>query len=811
MLQTTEEINRYQKAKRQLFDLYYEDLNEQQREAVYRVNGPLLVLAGAGSGKTTVLVRRIAHIIRFGDAVLTENVPAFVTALTLSQMEKAAKERDKAFAEDFLPMLAEDPCPPYAILSITFTNKAAGEMKQRLAAILGEETGATVWAGTFHSICLRLLRKFAERAGLPPHFTIFDADDSKRAVAECVKNLGLDEKSYPSRAVAGMISRAKDRMILPEQWENAVQDNAFGGDPFGKSCHAENMGEIYREYANLLSQMGAVDFDDIIMKTVLLLQSDEEVRTYCERRFRYVCIDEYQDTNHAQFLLASLLSGGRRNLMVVGDDDQSIYRFRGATIENILSFDKTYPDAAVVKLEQNYRSTGTILDAANAVIANNQGRHPKALWSAGARGEKIVLRQLETQTDEAKYIVNKISAAVTAGERTYRDFAVLYRMNAQSGSLEKVFARSGIPYRILGGLRFFERKEIKDILAYLCVVCNPQDELRLRRIVNEPKRKIGQTTLQAVESIARQEGITMFQVMQNASAYPALKPSAGKLEEFCDLIAELAKVCEEEGLPALVQAAMDRTGYLDMLRRGGFTELDRIENLQELLSNAVEYASSGENATLSGFLEDVALVSDVDNYDASADAVVMMTVHSAKGLEFPTVFLPGMEDGIFPGMQASMDPSELEEERRLLYVAITRARERLYITHARQRLLFGRTQYNPLSKFVREIPEALMKIEGERRVREEKGDSPFPGYSGRARRQAKPTPYGGIVLPGRSGGAEKTPSSSSFAIGDRVNHPKFGGGDILSVTPMGGDVMYEIAFDTVGTKKLMGSFAKLKK
>lgn len=784
--------NEFLAAKRALFDLLYADLNDRQRSAVYTVNGPLLVLAGAGSGKTTVLVRRIAHLIRFGNAYADETVPPFVSEEDLAAMQKAAREEDKAFAEEFLPRLAVDPVKPWQVLSITFTNKAAGEMKTRLAAFLGEETGEMIWAGTFHSICLRILRKYGDRVGLSGNFTIFDSDDTKRAVGECIKNLELDEKVFSPRAVMTLISRYKDQLLTPDDMAaDGVKDYRLG-----------KAAVVYREYANLLAQTNAVDFDDIIFKTVRLLQEDEEVRSEYQRRFRYVCIDEYQDTNKAQFELARLLSGGSGNLMVVGDDDQSIYRFRGATIENILQFDRDYENAAVVKLEQNYRSTQNILTAANGVIAHNEGRHAKKLWCAAGDGEKVTLKRLDTQVEEGRYIVNKIESMMTAGGRRYSDFAILYRMNAQSNSLEKTFAKSGLPYRILGGTRFYERKEIKDIIAYLCVVNNRRDDTRLRRIINEPKRKIGQTTIDAIANIAASEGKSMFEIMREAAKWPAIARSAAKLGEFCDLIDELERIGNEQGLPDLFEQTIERSGYKDMLLSLGITEIDRYENVRELVSNAVEYASNHEDATLSGFLEDVALVSDIDNYDSTADAVVMMTVHSAKGLEFPVVFLPGLEDGIFPGLQSKADPAEYEEERRLAYVAITRAKEKLYITHTRARMLFGRTQYNPVSEFVGEIPKEVLQDETEQRQ--------YPTQE----RMRRPVPEGGISMPRR--GAAPAPTAIkaqqvAFGIGESVTHPIYGRGDILSCTDMGGDRLYEIAFDSVGTKKLMASFAKLKK
>ncbi|MBQ2255566.1 MAG: UvrD-helicase domain-containing protein, partial [Clostridia bacterium] len=626
--------SRYLEYRNRLFDCYYDKLNNMQKKAVYATEGPLLVLAGAGSGKTTVLVERIAHLIRYGKACDGDFVPAFVDEAHLDAMQSMLT-LDKETLGQALTQYADSPCPPYAILSITFTNKAANEMKSRLASKLGEDLAKDVWAGTFHSICVKLLRRHAVEAGLQANFTIYDADDCKKLISQIIRDLNLDDKVFSARVVVNAVSRAKDQLLSPE-------DLAKRGE---RDYKYAKIAQIYKMYQDKLQEANAVDFDDIIVRTVRLLQNSEEVRSYYQKKFRYVCIDEYQDTNKAQFKLAALLSGGRRNIMVVGDDDQSIYRFRGATIENILNFDKTYADARVIKLEQNYRSTKTILQAANAVIGNNSGRHQKALWCDAAQGEPITLKRLDHQNDEARYIVTRVEALKKAGYR-FSDFAVLYRMNAQSNALENVFAKSGIPYRMLGGVRFYERKEIKDVLAYLCVINNPSDNLRLLRIINEPKRKIGNATIQAVQDIATVEGISVFEVMQNAARYTALARSAPKLVEFCEMIRGLQQLAESAPLPELFEQTLTRTGYRDMLIAAGITEIDRVQNVNELISNAVEYANQAENPTLRGFLEEVALISDIDNYDEDADAVVMMTIHSAKGLEFPVVFLPGLEEGV---------------------------------------------------------------------------------------------------------------------------------------------------------------------
>ena len=598
---------RFVRAKRALFDKIYASLNREQREAVYTVKGPLLVLAGAGSGKTTVLVKRVAHIIRYGDAYYDTTMPASMTEEEVSALEMAMAYDDSLIAQ-ILERYAVNPCPPWAILSITFTNKAANEMKERLAKALGTElTDLETWAGTFHSICVRILRRHGSVVGLERNFTIYDTDDAKKVISQATKDLNIDDKMFPAKAVMNTISRAKDKLITPQELEIEVARS--------KDYRLTQIAKIYKLYQERLEEANAVDFDDIIMKTVKLLQEDDDARLFYQRRFRYVLIDEYQDTNRAQFELSALLSGYHRNLMVVGDDDQSIYRFRGATIENILQFDSGFTDAKVIKLEQNYRSTAVILDAANAVIENNIKRKGKTLWTAKKGGDKIGLAEVETQSDEGVYIAEKIMQLVRADKRAFSDFAVLYRMNAQSNSIEKVFSRSGIPYRVLGGTRFYDRKEIKDILAYLALVNNPDDDLRLARIINEPKRKIGSVALDAIRDIASTEHCSMLTVIENAHKYTALARMVGKLHEFAALIQKLREIGENESLSELFKKTIDLTGYRAMLLAEGEEGKDRLENVEELISNAVEYEENNGGATLANFLEEVALVSDVDNYD----------------------------------------------------------------------------------------------------------------------------------------------------------------------------------------------------
>ena len=790
---------RYIKAKRRLFDIAYSELNEKQREAVFTTNGPLLVLAGAGSGKTTVLVKRIAFIIKYGDAYLSEKLPADLTEEAVTRLEAAAKLPHNEI-ERILPEFTTSPCAPWQMLAITFTNKAAGEIKSRLVSVLGDESIATtVWSGTFHSICMRILRKYGDRVGYAPGFTVYDTDDTKKSITAVMKELNIDDKTLSVKAVMSEISKAKEKLITPE-----VYAFEYAGD-----YRLKKVSKIYRGYQEKMRACNALDYDDIIMQTIFLLRNNRDVLDYYSGKFRYVCVDEYQDTNLAQFELTRMLGSGYGNVMVVGDDDQSIYKFRGADITNILEFDKTYPNAKVIRLEQNYRSTKQILDAANEVISNNKGRKGKTLFTDREGGERIRLKCCEDQNGEANYLVDEINKLVAKGERNFRDFAILYRTNVQSQTIERTFAKSGIPYRILCGQRFNDRKEIRDVLAYLQLINNFRDNERLKRIINEPKRKIGLTTVEAIEAIASEQGCSMFEVIRDADRYIALKRSALTLRGFAELIDYLRGLLNTDiSLEAFVNQVLDRSGYRQMLIDGGEEEKDRLDNIEEFISGVIDYCERAEDATLTGFLEETALVSEVDKYDESADAVVMMTIHSAKGLEFPVVFIPGMEDGIFPGMQNILaSDSEMEEERRLAYVAITRAKDKLYMIHTERRMLYGRTSYNPISRFVTEIPEYLIDKGIERRPTKAVGDA-----------YRQPKPYATAftqdkVTVGKPLFSKPTQPSGAglFKEGDIVTHMTFGRGEILSVKPMGADTLYEVAFDKVGTKKLMATYARLKK
>ncbi len=798
--------DRFISAKQRLFDkVYGEFLNPEQRRAVFTAEGPLLVLAGAGSGKTTVLVNRVAYLIKYGNAYYSDEVPFGVDCDTAEALE-AALGMDPSDISDILPQFISSPCPPWSVLAITFTNKAAGEIKDRLLKNFEDESVAkSIWAGTFHSICLRILRKYGERLGLRDGFSIYDTDDKKRMITACMSELDIDEKKLSAKAIASAVSIEKDNLRTPDDTETTR-------DP-----RTRDIRDVYALYTKRMLENNAVDFDDIIMLTVRLFKENEDILEYYQNKFRYILVDEYQDTNYAQFVLTKLLAEKSRNIMVVGDDDQSIYRFRGATIENILNFDKTYPDAAVIKLEQNYRSTSNILSAANSIISNNTDRHPKRLWSSKGDGDKITVKEAFDQNDEGRFIIEKIIKSIREEGRKYSDFAVLYRVNALGRSLQTSFAKSGVPYRVIGDMGFYDRKEIKDMIAYLSVISYSGDNLRLKRIINEPKRKIGATTVDAIESLALSQGKTMFDIVLHADEYPVLSKCADRLREFAEII-NSAKSSSE--LPSrITEDIFERSGYRRMLEAEGFEGEGKIENINELISAAMEYekrmADSGDEPTLVGFLEEVFLISDVDKYDEDADAVVLMTVHAAKGLEFPVVFLAGMEDGIFPSQQNIENESEKSEERRLAYVAITRAKERLYISYAKSRLMYGRTLYGMLSCFIRdELPSELTVMDVPRREppRQRTYYSTDTPVNPTARQDF--TEFNRRVSMGNPSpdkkGAEKF-GVEKLAPGTRVAHAMFGEGTVVSSRDMGGDVLYDVKFDSGQSKKLMATFAKLKR
>ena len=771
---------RFVDARRAVIRADFKNLNDRQQEAVLATEGPLLILAGAGSGKTTVLINRIANLLRYGRASDCDELPDGADEGMLEALQSGG---DRArFAA------ALDPVEPWRILAITFTNKAAGELKERLERMLGPEAAGDIWACTFHSACVRILRRDAERLGFPSNFTIYDTADSQSLVKHIVKDMNLDEKSFVPRALLGEISRAKDAQIGASEF---LRQARASGD-----IRRIRIGEVYSEYMRRMFAAGAMDFDDLIFFTVKLLQEQGDVREYWQRRFQYVLIDEYQDTNHLQYLLASILAEGWGNICVVGDDDQSIYKFRGATIENILSFENEYKKARVIRLEQNYRSTGHILDAANAVIRNNLGRKGKELWTDKDRGEPIKLYVADNENDEAQYVASCIMGEYGRGAN-WRDHAILYRMNAQSNQLEYAFKRNGIPYRIIGGTRFFDRAEIKDVLAYLCVISSPGDDLRLVRIVNNPPRGIGPRSVELAQEIAEREQTSLIDVLRRAEQYPELSRGALRMRQFAAMIDELHEKTQETGPDLLLDEVLEKTGYLRMLEEKNTVEdTARAENVRELKTSIITYQKESGDNTLEGFLADVALYTDMDTYDKDADCVVMMTMHSAKGLEFPTVFLVGMEESIFPSIRAIGEPEEMEEERRLCYVAITRAMRRLHIVCAQHRMIFGRTTANRVSRFVDEIPEEHI----------EKKNVP-KGYGYHNRREesavsyhAPKTPSYRVAAPAKPAAPKAAPA---FSVGDHVTHKAFGPGVLVKMTPMGGDHLIEVQFEKAGNKKLM--------
>ena len=780
-------IEQYNTLKKQILGKEFARLNEMQRRAVYKVTGPVLILAGAGSGKTTVLVNRIANLVRFGRASETTTPPCTITDDDLAFLAHYAAGRSQD-NERMVSLLADEPAKPWSVLAITFTNKAAGELKARLEAMLGA-VGRDINAATFHSACAKILRREIDRLGYTGSFTIYDTDDSLRVIKEALRAQNIDEKQFTPRSLLSAISAAKNQMT------SANSAFPHSGDYFGQMA-----AKVYDHYRKALKAANALDFDDIILLTVQLFEEHPDVLEKYRRLYRYIMVDEYQDTNHMQYRLISLLAAGHKNICVVGDDDQSIYKFRGATIENILSFESQFTGAEVVRLEENYRCTGNILEAANHVIANNTQRKGKTLWTQNPSGDPITVYRARDEQSEAAFVARTIAESVEKGAR-YIDHAVLYRLNAQSNALEQSFIRFGIPYRILGGLRFFERKEIKDMLAYLCVANNPADRLRLLRIINEPKRGIGAATLETAEQIASMLGLTLYEVIAQADQYPLLSKKSQPLMAFAAMMEPIIEGAQDRPPEETFHMLLERSGYLESLRTQGFEGQTRIENIEELGSSIIKYSQETETPTLSGFLEEVALYTDLDNYDPDADAVVLMTLHSAKGLEFPVVFIPGLEEGIFPGMQAIYNPPEIEEERRLAYVGLTRAKQQLYLSCSGERMLFGRTGRNRPSRFIGELPSSLVvHREDESLVR----SNARPLAS-----TAATTPYRG----GTPAAAAPTAASSSpeLSPGDQVAHRVFGNGMVLSVTPMGGDRLVEIAFEKVGTKRIMANMAKLTK
>lgn len=794
---TEQMISKFITLRRQYIKTQFSNLNNMQQEAVLTTDGPLLLLAGAGSGKTTVLINRIANLIRFGSASSSMDVPDTITeddVSFLEQLQEPITDMDRKRA-DYLCGL--NPAAPWSIIAITFTNKAANELKERLSALLGPQA-QDVWAMTFHSACCRILRRDIERLGYTKSFTIYDTSDSERVMKDIIKEMGLDDKTFPAKYVLNVISREKDKLVTPDQLlERADMSNDF---------QIMHIARAYQRYQTKLKENNALDFDDIIFQTVRLLQENEDIRTYYQRKFRYVLVDEYQDTNHLQYLLTSLLAGGYENICVVGDDDQSIYRFRGATIENILSFEKQYRGSRIIRLEQNYRSTQAILNAANAVIAHNIGRKGKRLWTANAEGSPITVYEAADEGAEANFVAGQIISRSKG--KNFRDYAILYRTNAQSNALEFSLKRNGIPYRVIGGMRFFDRAEIKDMLSYLCVINNRADDLRLVRIINNPARGIGGKTLDTALRLAQAEGQGLYHVVSDSYAYAPLEKSAAKLMQFTVMIEELALLLETGiTLPEFYEEVMIRTGYIAMLESKPTEEnKTRLENIRELKSSINAYVQNAEIPTLAGFLEEISLYTDLEEYKEEDDTVVMMTMHSAKGLEFPNVFIVGFEDGLFPGMRAIGDMEEMEEERRLCYVAITRAKETLTICHANQRMLYGRTSASLPSRFLNEIPENLIIKKGGYYQKTSNTDFGHASSFGTIAASPRPQMYKSAMQSSSVSFSQNAPYLE-LNKGDMVQHTAFGKGMVLSVLKMGGDALLEIVFDEIGTKKLMAKTA----
>ena len=745
-------------------NMYLDNMNDMQKQAILHTEGPLLILAGAGSGKTRVLTHRTAYLID------------------------------------------EMRVNPYHILAITFTNKAAGEMRERIDDIVGFGS-ESIWVSTFHSTCVRILRRYIDRLGYDTNFTIYDADDQKSLMKDICKRLEIDTKQFKEKMFLSVISSAKDELIDPIEFENRA-----AGD-FTKRKQAM----VYKEYQQALKANNALDFDDLIFKTVELFKLDKEVLSSYQERFKYIMVDEYQDTNTAQFELIRLLASKYKNLCVVGDDDQSIYKFRGANIYNILNFEKHFPDAKVIKLEQNYRSTQNILDAANSVIANNVGRKDKKLWTENGEGEKITFEQLDSGYEEADYVARDISRKIRQGEARYKDCAVLYRTNAQSRLFEEKFITSNIPYKIVGGVNFYARKEIKDLLAYLKTIDNGRDDLAVKRIINVPKRGIGATSINRVSNYAMDNDIDFYSALRRVADIPGVGRAESKIRPFVLFIQGLKAKSEILSVSQLLEEIIEQTGYVDELRAEGTDEAEaRIENINELISKTVAYEESTDEPSLSGFLEEVALVADIDDVDSESDYVVLMTLHSAKGLEFDNVYLAGMEDGLFPSyMSITSDnaAAEIEEERRLAYVGITRAKKNLTITSARMRMIRGETQYGKVSRFVKEIPGELLKgeIYEPRTSGYEERPSSASTYQ-KARRAFKDVPVYTPVSNQKSFASNNTSGVAlDYAVGDRVRHIKFGDGEVKAIVEGGRDFEVTVDFDKAGTKKMFATFAKLKK
>lgn len=781
----TNDINELKKA---ALEKYFSHMNNKQREAIFQIKGPLLILAGAGSGKTTVLVNRIANMIFFGDSY-HRDIGFGTPSSEDIEFLKAYIRGDTDDVLKLADIIAIDCVKPWSILAITFTNKAAGELKDRLAAMLGD-AGSGITAATFHSACARILRREGDKLGYMSTYTIYDTDDSQRAIKRILSDLDISDKMFPPKLILSEISHSKDSLISPDEY---IAQSA-------NDYRNMTIGRVYKTYQNRLMQANAMDFDDIIVNTVRLFDEFPDVLDHYQNLYKYILVDEYQDTNKAQFRLISLLSQKFKNLCVVGDDDQSIYKFRGATIDNILNFEDQFESedhCKVIKLEQNYRSTQNILTCANRLISHNKGRKGKNLWTAEGDGEKVTVRRCVSERTEAQFVAETVLKDVQEGGK-FNDHAVLYRVNANSNGLERAFIQHNIPYKIIGGPKFYDRKEIKDVLSYLDVINNPNDMLRLRRIINVPKRGIGEATVTTVEQISSDLGIDPISVMEDADGLAPLLRKAPALKKVAAMFRELSELAEEVELPELLDELLERSGYAEALQKEGDEGIGRLENIAELKSTMQNYMEESEEPSLSGFLEEISLYTDIDNLDQDEDYVVLMTMHSAKGLEFPIVFVVGMEENIFPSSRSMESEADIEEERRLAYVAATRAKRKLYMTYAAERMLYGRTDRNRVSRFIKELPAEQIEREEEAAFSAESTGFEAPksiSLQQQMRSRVSAEPDGDIQL----------------RVGDRVAHRIFGEGTVLSAKAMANDMLVEIAFDSRGTKKVMARYAKLRK
>ncbi|MGN1133586.1 MAG: ATP-dependent helicase [Oscillospiraceae bacterium] len=785
--------NQYNTLKNKALEKYFENMNDMQRKAIFKIKGPLLILAGAGSGKTTVLINRIANMIYFGDAYNNPTGYGKCSDDELQFLQDYA-EGKTTDASKLADIVAYNCVKPWSILAITFTNKAANELKERIADMLGEN-GSGITAATFHSLCVRILRREADKIGFTSSFNIYDTDDSKRLIKSILQNLEISDRMFPPRMILSEISKQKEQMITPEEYYADAQ-----GD-----YKSMQIAKIYSNYQQSLKAANAMDFDDILCHTVKLFQENPDVLDHYQNLYKFILVDEYQDTNIVQFKLIAMLSDKYKNLCVVGDDDQSIYKFRGATIENILSFEKTFncnPDTDVIRLEQNYRSTQNILTCANELIKNNNSRKGKTLWTDSGDGEKVTVYKCSNEKTEANFVADTIFENVQKGEK-FGSHAVLYRMNAQSNPIEQAFIRKAIPYRIFGGLKFYERKEIKDILAYLSVINNHSDWLRLSRIINEPKRGIGDATINTLEQITSDLGEDPISIMERSAELVPIAKRSKQLMSLAEMFNELSESAEQESLEDLLDLVLEKSGYGEYLKSQGEEGANRLENINELKSTMINYEENSEEPSLTGFLEEISLYTDLDSFNEDRDYVPMMTVHSAKGLEFPNVFVVGMEENLFPSAKSTESEDDIEEERRLAYVAITRAKKKLYLSYAAERMLFGRTTANRVSRFIKELPKDNIEKQEEE------------GASGILYKDSKG--FGEVHSMNLQSQIAKKKSSQQhvehqeFHVGDRAKHNIFGEGTILSATKMADDTLLEIAFDNKGTKKIMANFTKIKK